>query len=152
MATVHDMMVNLNLLDVKKEIRIAIERNLKTMLTMNQAQLYAGKDTKGGTFAKYVWHDYAWMKNEMNPIPGEGNPDLKLTGSFYRGFYATIMSGSIFMNSTDAKAEELQAKYGGDNGDLLFGLNDDNQELFGEFTEHDFQVAVEAHMGLKFKS
>jgi hypothetical protein len=48
-------------------------------------QLLQGSNSAGESFRRYRNPDYAKMKNLMNPLPGLGNPDLKLTGQFQRG-------------------------------------------------------------------
>lgn len=84
-----------------------------------KAQLSEGLSSVGGTFPKYRNPAYARKKNALNAKPGLGNPDLKLTGAFYRGITAVVSGGKIKINSTDSKTDSLKAKY---DKDKMFGL------------------------------
>jgi len=48
----------------------------------------------------------------MNSIPGYGNPDLRLSGSFYERMTASASKEGITVYSTDEKAASLEGKYG----------------------------------------
>jgi hypothetical protein len=86
-------------------------------------QLIQGSNSSGGTFRKYRNAVYAKRKNQMNPLPGYGNPDLKLTGDFYSGIYAKVEGGKIVIGSNDSKAQALEANYKN-----VFGLNSQEME------------------------
>lgn len=88
-------------------------------------QLFQGSDNRGRSFKTYYDPEYARMKNQMNPIPGYGYPDLKLTGAFYQGIYTKIEGGKIVVGSTDSKAADLEKKYR-----YVFGLAPDEMEKF----------------------
>jgi hypothetical protein len=90
-------------------------------------QLEQGSTSTGGTFRKYRSSAYAKKKNQMNPLPGIGNPDLRLTGSFYRGISATVQSGVLKVSSSDPKAKILAANY---DNNKIFGLNDEEMNDF----------------------
>ena len=47
----------------------------------------------------------------MNPLPGLGTPDLKVTGAFYSGIRVDYNSGVLTTKSSDEKADELEKKY-----------------------------------------
>jgi hypothetical protein len=90
-----------------------------------QEQLFEGSDSRGKSFKQYYDPEYARMKNIVNPIPGYGYPDLKLTGAFYEGIYTRVVNGKIVIGSTDSKAAELEKKY-----KYVFGLNPDEMTAF----------------------
>lgn len=91
----------------------------------NTDQLYAGQDAKGQKLKpSYSRVKYARAKNSMNSLPGLGNPDLKVTGKFYRGFYLTAKNGKFEFFSSDEKTDDLKAKYGSD----IFGLTKENEQ------------------------
>jgi hypothetical protein len=94
-------------------------------------QLEEGTTSSGGTLRKYRSPAYARMKNQMNPRPGQGNPDLKLTGAFYRGITATVSGGKVIIKSSDDKALSLEASYG---KDQIFGLNPQTKKEFIDVT------------------
>lgn len=166
MGTVIEMMTNLKSLNVKEMARKVFEENSRVMVLLNLGQLFEGKNTKGEPFPEYApWKyddgsdmEYADVKHEMNPRPGWGNPDLKFTGSFYKGFYAKLEGNDILMESTDEKSTMLQEKYDEDPDSLLaeqgsniFGLQDENQRTFNqEIFYPDFAKGVTAKTGLLF--
>lgn len=77
-------------------------------------QLYSGFDSKGQRLLSYRSSIYAKKKNEMNSIPGLGNPDLKLTGAFYNSMRADIDNDGLMVYATDDKTSMLDKKYGND--------------------------------------
>lgn len=81
-------------------------------LAIQKDQLYTGVDSRGSHLLTYKNKYYARKKNEMNPIPGYGNPDLRLTGAFYNAMKADVNSEGLTVYSTDQKAGMLEAKYG----------------------------------------
>lgn len=99
-------------------------QNIVIELNTNE-QLFKGIDSKGQKLKpKYSRVRYARAKNTVNPLPGYGTPDLKLTGDFYRDFYLKAEPERKFsLFSSDEKAPKLQEKYGED----IFGLTADNE-------------------------
>ena len=66
-------------------------------------------------------------KNQKNPEPGLGNPDLNETGDFWRGFRFKVLNKNQYeILSTDSKNDMLVKKYGED----IFGMSDDSKEDF----------------------
>ena len=78
------------------------------VVELNLSQLSHGTNAKGGKFRKYRNAVYARKKSAMNPTPGLGNPDLNLTGKFWKEFKASIMDQSIEWRSEDSKATWLE--------------------------------------------
>ena len=59
--------------------------NVQEQITqLNTDQLYKGLTPQGQRLKSYSppRGKYAKAKNQMNPLPGLGNPDLKVTGNF----------------------------------------------------------------------
>jgi hypothetical protein len=88
-------------------------------------QLFQGSNSTGGSFRRYKNPDYAKEKNLMNPLPGLGNPDLKLNGDLYAAIYVTVQNGVLTVGSKDQKAQMLEASYKN-----IFGLNPQEMEDF----------------------
>ncbi len=160
MSTVLQTINALESLNIKEMAISAIEKNLQDMVTLNQAQLYEGKATSGKRFRRYAGRQYADVKNQMNPRPGLGNPDLYLTGNFYRAIFAELEGDNIIMDSTDEKSGLLQSKYDGNSpgqlsadgeGSNIFGLTRENWELFRDKCREDFCKEFEKRTGLIFK-
>jgi len=96
-----------------------------------------GLNAKGKKIGYYRNRFYAELKNSMNPKPGKGYVDLKLTGAFYEAVTVDIGAKEIEFTSLDGKTNDLEEKYGSD----IFGLN----EIFhNEFIEKFEPVLVEA--------
>lgn len=109
-------------------------------------QLTFGETSEGGTLRKYRNPAYARKKNSMNPLPGLGNPDLKLTGSFHRGIVTKIESGKVVIKSTDEKAQGLEAAYG---KDKIFGLHPETKsQLINEKLRPVFNRTIKKEIRL----
>lgn len=94
---------------------------------LNTGQLYEGKTPKGQKLTpKYSRVRYARAKNELNPLPGFGTPDLKVTGDFYSEFYLTAKNQEFELHSSDFKTGFLEKKYGKEN---IFGLTVQNNKI-----------------------
>ncbi len=160
-----DTIAALESLNVRQLAREAVEKNLREMVSMNKTQLHEGKSTSGKPFPKYApfeveeGKEYADFKEELNPKPGWGNPDLYLTGSFYREMFGDLVGDDIFMDSKDEKSGLLQEKYDGDTpgqleldepGSRIFGLTPPNWETFKEKVRADFCKEIERRTGLHF--
>lgn len=103
-------------------------------------QLRHGTSAKGGRLRPYRSPAYAKKKAAMNSLPGYGNPDLKLTGAFYRGIKINITGSKIRLYSTDQKAPMLLQKY---SEDAVFGLTPPN---LADFTETKYKPAYKQNL------
>jgi hypothetical protein len=126
--TIHEFNANLNKLNLTKlafEVVVDKEQAIKDLQTTQLA--FTGLNRKGRKLRKYRSRAYAIFKNKMNPYPGLGTPDLKLTGSFLRRLELGFASNKEFViYSTDEKFEALKEKYGED----FLGLNKDSIVTF----------------------
>lgn len=68
----------------------------------------------------------------MNPVPGLGIWDLRLTGDFYRSIYAEVRGDKVIIDATDEKTESLVKRA----GEEIFGLNKPTKE---EFIKQDLE-------------
>lgn len=137
---------NFKKLDVGKVSSEAMDAKKEFVADAQREQLKQGISSVGGTLRKYRSAAYARKKNQMNPLPGLGNPDLKLTGAFYRGITASVNSGKIILKSTDEKSQSLEAKYG---EDLIFGIYPEEKALFiAEHLKPEFNKRIRSEVGL----
>lgn len=114
----------------------------------NTRQLESGTDATGGKVGLYRSEVYAEMKNRMNPKPGFGVVDLRLTGSFYSRMVTNVVGENVITESTDEKAPELEKKYGSE----IYGLNSTfKAEYIDQSLRPEFQRKITAATGLKFK-
>jgi hypothetical protein len=74
---------------------------------INAEQLSKGISATGQPFSPYRNEAYADFKHKKNPIPGYGNPDYMLTGSFARKIVARVSGDGFSITSTDEKTGEL---------------------------------------------
>lgn len=148
MGTIMDLLDAVERFDPKSSLLDSIIENENSAVEMNRDQLLNGRDSLGEKLKEYVDDQYAELKQRMNPLPGYGTPDLKLTGDFHRGFYLDISSiddGNFELGSTDEKTQELVDKY----NESIFGLDKENSELFWfEKVVDSFAQKVLDQMGL----
>lgn len=120
------MIKRLSSLDVKNEAFIAVSETKDEITKIQKEQMYQGLNAEGEKIGRYRNNKYARVKNEMNPLPGLGVPDLKLTGAFYTGFKTEVTPEVFKTSSTDSKNDELTAKYD------PFGLNKDSKSEYAQ--------------------
>lgn len=151
MTTVRDLRKTLRSVNILYETIKAAEKNSREMIMLNQVQLFSGENNKGESFKQYRWKEYAEYKNDKNPLPGLGYPDLKNTGAFYKGFWARINSAGIKMGSTDSKSSWLENHYSKRGKQLIFGLTPENQTTWNTVAFfNDFMKAIMQKTGLRF--
>lgn len=130
MSTILDLLEKVEQFDAYDTVLDGIIENENIAVSMNKDQLMSGVDSESRFISpEYQNDNYASLKNSMNPKPGIGIPDLKLTGDFQGGFYLDINSldrGYFEIDSIDDKTENLLEKY----PDEIFGLTDENEQEF----------------------
>jgi hypothetical protein len=119
----------------------AIEGTKDHFIALNQQQMLQGLDANGNTLGQYKNPAYARMKNKMNPLPGYGIKDFRLTGAYYRGFFLFVDDGKIRMGSMDPKAVFLMNK----GKDYRFGLMPENKRTYvhQDFTPEFKRLIIE---------
>lgn len=147
MADPLDLIESLDALDIPGIAVKVLEEKRDTMAQLNVNQMMAGKNTLNEEIGEYANELYAEVKNRMNPLPGFGVPDLKVTGDFHRGLYAEIKGDEIEYGSKDSKEGKLQGQYGSE----IFGLSEDSKEQLVESElQPAWQSEIESQTGLKF--
>lgn len=106
-------------LDVNNVAFDSLDSTSDEIARLNTEQLFEGKNANGEQVGTYRSELYAEQKNRMNPKPGFGNVDLRLTGDFYQRITTNVTGDSVITESTDSKAARLKEKY----GDEIYGLN-----------------------------
>lgn len=147
MADIGEILEKLESLDIDQVAEEAMRKSEDDLTEANKKQLYAGFDRNGNRLQEYRSAVYAEVKHRMNPLPGEGNPDLKATGSFYRGLYAKVSGNTVEMVSTDSKDEDLEQKY----GEEIKGLGGIFKEQFiDDSLRPNLNETISEKTGLKF--
>lgn len=132
--------------NASSEIGNAIRNTEEWLVELNREQLSYGFDSKGQKLRQYSSYAYALDKERMNSKPGFLNPDLKLTGKFYEGFFAKYQNKKIIFGSIDSKTAKLKEKYGAD----IFGLTKENEEYYrNNILREEILKIVERKTGLK---
>lgn len=126
MSTINQLRSRLTALNVKEVGYQSVEETKEVIAEIQREQMFQGLNAEGKKIGRYRNNKYARAKNEMNPLPGLGIPDLKLTGAFYRGFETKVTPETFSTSSTDEKNDELTAKYD------PFGLNKESKVDYAE--------------------
>lgn len=85
-----------------------VEKNKSEAIDLNTRQMFAGKDSQGQPLGGYRNQQYAAFKNYLNPAPGFGVMDWKLTGKLYNEWYVDTSKFPIQFGSTDEKYATLK--------------------------------------------
>ena len=110
MGTISNMIERIQRLNIKEVAVISLQENTKNMADMNRQQLMEGVGSDGEPLnPSYAWESYARQKNQMNSLPGLGNPDLKLTGKTHDSITYTVEGEMIKSKLNDVYG--LEAKY-----------------------------------------
>ena len=129
MATATEIIARLEAVNIELLAELAIEDTAKEFGKLNTEQMEEGKDSKDQKISPgYRSSSYARMKNQMNPKPGMGVPDLKLTGAFYKGYRLQVINGEVIEDSDVPYAPKLEKQY----GKQIWGLDPENKRLYIE--------------------
>lgn len=126
---------------IKHEVAAAFGEVSQQWVYLNLGQMYKGVNSLGQPIGMYKSGIYAEVKHRMNPTPGEGIPDLFVTGAFYRGEYVRIEGNKILSGSDDSKNDKLEKRY----GKVIHGLNAESKN---EFISTELIPAVRRRIGL----
>lgn len=149
MTTFTDLHQTISKFNAEKVVETVYEQTKESLADLNAVQLLQGQSAKGKNLKSYANAEYAAYKNQLNPLPGYGNPDLKLTGAFYQGIRAEFQGGRLEITSTDSKTASLQKKYSDDN---MFGLSEKfRNEHVKENIEPVFVREIETATGLNME-
>lgn len=121
MTTINDIRKRLSAVSIKDESFKSVSDTKSSITDIQKEQLSKGLNAEGKKLRRYRSRKYAVAKNAINPLPGLGNPDLRLTGSFYAGFKTVVTPETFATTSSDSKNEALTQKYD------PFGLNKESK-------------------------
>lgn len=135
-------------LNTDQVIQTTMEGTKEQIADLNIEQLRQGFSKSGERFSPYRNEEYAAMKNQLNPLPGFGNPDYILTGAFSSRIQATATEDGYQITSTDPKLAKLIAR---DPSDLPIGLSPvTHEKALNEVVRPYFKQEITAAAGLKF--
>jgi hypothetical protein len=99
----------LNTRDVAEE---SIDATREQLADTQRDQMLHGLRADGKPIGKYRNPAYAAMKNAMNPLPGYGNMDWRLTGQLHADIFIDVREGSFVITSGNEKTTELVEAFG----------------------------------------
>lgn len=95
-----------------------VKREQKFIQRLNQAQLKAGQTSEGSDIGP-AYTPYTVVLKKLKRQPTD-KVTLYDTGAFYKSIFVNVFADQFEIDATDAKTEELTAKY----GEVIFGLTD----------------------------
>ena len=136
------------LLDLQKTLSESISETKEDLAESNRTQMYWGFDSTGALIGEkhpYLSTVYALRKEEMNPLPGFGKPDLYLTGTFNKSIKVDINSDTYKFTADDPNGLLDSDRYGDD----VLGLNEQfKTDYVTEFLEPAFNEKIKQETGL----
>lgn len=103
-----------------------LEQKRADVVSLNVAQMMEGEDKFGNPLYEYKNYRYSVMKHSMNPKPGLGFADGRLTGKFHESLKLQIESEKRYtITATDEKTSKLIKLF----GIKMFGLNDESRDI-----------------------
>ena len=142
--TILDFFKRVNSINVDEMMFDIIRFLDEEIILRNLKQLDDGFSSKGEKFESYKSDAYARFKKQLNPDPGLGNPDLKVTGEFWSRFEVDIRSRVIEIFSTDGKAPSLEKKYPN-----IYGLVPTHLSEIIEMVFELFMASLRSKLGLR---
>lgn len=158
---IDELIVRLERLDIADAVNIAIDRNREKAEGRVINQLTHGYDSEGRRLQKYSDSRYATKKSKINPLPGFGNPDLRLKDekfvkgddTFYDSIYSKIQDSELQFDVKGMSvgngfnlSSHLVSKY----GNKIIDLNAENVRNFADDITPDFQRVITQITGLEF--
>lgn len=147
MGHMFSLLDRLDKVELKPIIILCLEQSQYEILAFNRGQLYDGKDNTGSLISPmYAEERYAIVKEEENPVPGLGIPDLFVTGDFYNGMGVVVNSSqyNFTISSRDIKAPKLELKYKN-----IYGLDPENTGYFSnEILKPKIVTELKERLGL----
>jgi hypothetical protein len=130
--TTDDMLMAAQRLNLPELIEQTMEDTKTAYVGAQQQQMLHGLTSNGEQIGRYRSAKYAAAKAQLNPLAGEGNVDLRLTGAFFEGMFLDVRGSDAFaVDSTDEKSPQLQEKYGA----VIFGLGGDYLEQYADVAQ-----------------
>ncbi len=109
-------------------------------------QLTAGKTKTGAPISpRYQSNSYASRKAAINPLPGFGVPDLRLTGEFQRLIDVEAAENVFDIISKDEKGAALENKYAD-----IFGLGGEYKTPYLKRLSGVIREKISTLTGLKY--
>lgn len=138
MATVSQMRERLKSVNLIDEALSIVSERQEQVLSLQKMQMKTGRGKKLRTLKKYRNPDYSKKKNQMNPAPGLGNPDLYLTGNLYSSLRVVINRDGWYLDSNVPYFFDLAKIYSEEELELFLAQNPETRaEMIAQFFQRD---------------
>lgn len=119
-----------------------IAANAVFIADLNRQQLAAGIRADGSE----ITPDYTRATVQIKQEKGQPTDKVRLhdTGDFYESIFVKIFDDVFDLDATDAKTDELTAKY----GDAILDLTEQNKRVLAEYLKPQFITRLRAEIGL----
>lgn len=127
MATIDELIDKWERYDVLSTVRQAIVNTKEQLLETQRLQMLEGLNAEGDKIGKYKNQKYAIKKFDLNPVPGLGTPDLRLTGQWQGEIDAEIGSDTVTIKAPEnEKTPRLIELF----GLRILGLNEESSIVY----------------------
>lgn len=141
------MLTKVESINLPDQVPVIIQETSDKAIELNRQQLYEKSvDKHEMKLLSYNWPNYAVMKNQMNPKPGFGHPDLYLTGSFQKAMFMKVEKETFEISSSDGKTFDLIKHYGDD----IFGLTVASKAVYAKTVYERIKAYISSKTGLRF--
>jgi hypothetical protein len=114
--------IRARLIDIVADV---MEQHPDEIVEYNREQMMDGIDSDGLMFKAYRDQEYADYKHVLNPRPGKGIADFRLTREFHSKMFLRITGRKFEMDSTDDKRDKLVQM--AVSKTKIFGLTEENR-------------------------
>lgn len=129
MAGMFALLDRLDKVELNPIIILCLETSKYEWLGLNRGQLHDGQDNTGHLQSPdYASEKYAEYKNQSNPVPGFGVPDLFITGDYYNSIQMTVNASQYNITTYSqgvSYAPKIEKKW-----DRNYGLDPENTAYF----------------------
>lgn len=112
MATISTLRERLSSINVSEEAETAIDESSDVIVREQKDQLLHGERADGDKIGRYRSNKYARVKNEMNPLPGLGYMDWRVTGTLHNEIFIDVRPQTFILDSADEKTSSLIDRFG----------------------------------------
>ena len=146
MASIIDIAKRAKAYNIDQTAEVIVKRNFPLMRRLNEVQLLDGEKNNGSEIApEYASRRYASKKNQQNPRPGFGTPDLHLKGGFFKFIDGRFNDVNVEMYNSSILATYPSIKQ---YGTKVWGLQKDNIKTIQKANTEELYNDYKTKLGL----
>ena len=111
MSTINEIRRRIASLDISDAAATAIDQSRNVIVKQQHDQLLHGLRADGKKIGRYKNKAYAAKKAAMNPLPGFGFMDWKLTGQLHKDIFIDVRKETFVLDSADSKTGGLISRF-----------------------------------------